>query len=199
MRHQRRQQEHGFTLIELVLATTVLTIIMASITTALVAYLQNGRETMERDDHSAGASLLSTYLDRDAASADTFTVSATTSCSGVANKALLSWSEWSASPTAPDPVAGTTYSSAYAVTADPSSVPAGGGVRYRLVRTHCRGGTVLSTTTLVPNLLSAASVAVSLPTDTSCASGSAVAVVLTPYGADSSQPYTFRSCTKSRL
>lgn len=197
------ERDEGFTLIELLLSISILSIILGSITTALFVYLHNGREALERDDHSGGAAVAASYFDRDVASADTVSVggAAGTTCSGTTNIALLRWQDYGATATAPSPApVGQPYTSAYTVVSDPDSVPAGGGARYRLQRVSCLGGSVLSRSTLLPNLASSTTKATaSVAPDTSCTSGQALTLTLATYSADTSDPYTFRACTKTRL
>jgi type II secretory pathway component PulJ len=195
-----KRADDGFTLVELLLSIAILMIILGSITTALIVFLNNGREALERDDHSGGSAVAASYFDRDVASADTITTGGTT-CSGSTNIVLLSWFEYSATTAAPSPApSGQPYRSAYTVVADPESVPVGGGARYQLQRVNCLGGTVLSRSTLVQNLASSTSKATAtLTSDSSCTSGQALTLVLAPYSADTSAPYTFRACTKTRL
>lgn len=199
--------EEGFTLVELLLSAAILTIVMGSLSTALLVFLSNGKETLERDDHSGGAAILSSYFDRDIASADTVDVGkdAGTACSGTTNVVLLSWSEYSASTAAPSPTpSGEPYRSAYTVVADPSSVPPDGSARYMLQRVHCHGGTVLSRSTLVPNLTNASTSASPSATakwvdDSNCLTGQALTFVLASYFEDTTDPFTFQACTRSRL
>lgn len=197
----QRDQDGGFTLLELILSTTILTIIVGSITTALLVFLGNGLETLERDDHSGGAGIVSSYLDRDIASADDVVAPGGSTCSGSANLVLLSWYEYAATASAPEPApVGDPFRSAYTVTTDANSVPPDGSQRFKLERVHCRGTTVLSRTTLVPNLTTAgddASAAVA--NSSSCASGKQLTLTLEAYADDSTDPYIFRSCTLTRL
>src|SRR5438067_2189904 len=62
------RQEEGFTLIELLVSITITLVILTAITSALIVTYKNAAYTTRRDDHSAGAQLLSAYLDRDFAS-----------------------------------------------------------------------------------------------------------------------------------
>jgi prepilin-type N-terminal cleavage/methylation domain-containing protein len=192
------RRDEGFTLIELLLSTAILSIIVTSITTALIVFLGNGTETMERDNHSAGAALTATYLDRDVSSADTVTTGGTT-CSGSNNVVLLSGNEYTASTAAPSPSpVASAHRSAYAVVADPGSSAPDGSARYKLQRTACLGTVVQERTDLVPDLPGSTASA-SVVTDTSCRSGQALLVVLDGYAPDTTDDYSFRSCTKTRL
>lgn len=200
----RRTEDSGFTLIELVLSMSILGIIIGSLTLALITFLSNGTQALERDDHSAGAGTTSSYVDRDVASADSVTLGGT-GCSGSTNLVLLSWTEYTASQTAPSPApGGTTYRAAYTVVTDPSSVPVGGGTRYKLQRTTCTvtssSTTVTDTEDLLLNLTSSAGkAAASLVNDTTCTSGQALRLVLSAYDTDSTSDYTLQACTRTRL
>ena len=68
-----RHDERGFTLIELVVATTVLGIIMSTISIALVLYLNATGETTDRLAESPELQIASVYLTRDAQSAEVTT------------------------------------------------------------------------------------------------------------------------------
>lgn len=198
-----RHQPDGFTLIELLLSVTILTIIMAALTTALIVFFENGRETLERDDHSGGAAIFSSYLDRDVASADTVSLDGST-CSGSTNIVLLTWRDYVATTLAPSPApvpAAQAYQSAYTVVVDAGSVPADGTARYKLQRVLCQGSTELERSTLVPNLTSASTKATAaLVTDLACTGSSqALTFVLASYFQDTTDPFTFRACTKTRL
>lgn len=197
-----REQE-GFTLIELLLSITILSIILASITTALFVYLQNGREALERDDHSGGAAVTASYFDRDVASAQTVSTAgaAGTTCSGTPNTLLMTWQDYGATDAAPLPTpVGQPFSTAYTVVADPDSVPADKSARYKLQRVSCMGATVVSRSTLLVNLASSTlKVTAVLAGDGTCTSGQALTLSLAPYSADTSTPYTFRACTRTRL
>src|SRR4051794_20933866 len=88
------QPDDGFTLVELLLSIVIMTIIMAALTTALMAFLHNAYVTTKRSTHSAGASLLATYLDRDLASASAVDPTPGTTCSGSSNALVLRWTQW---------------------------------------------------------------------------------------------------------
>ena len=198
-----RRQEEGFTLIELLLSMAIIVVIVGSLTSALIVFLVNGTEALERDDHSGGSAIAASYFDRDVASADTVTTSGST-CSGSTNVAYLTWTEYTASASAPSPAPGSTeYRVAYTVVTDPTSVPVGGGTRYRLQRVLCLGATETDRTTLVGNLTtSSASATATLATDSSCTSNQALTMTIAVYNSDSTtgnSPYRFRACTKTRL
>lgn len=62
--------EDGFTLVELVIATTVLGVVMSTIVLSLVLFLATTGETTERLAESPEAQIASVYLTRDAQSAE---------------------------------------------------------------------------------------------------------------------------------
>lgn len=195
-RDRRVYGEAGFTLIELLLSMTVLGIILGSVTTALVVFLQTGTETSQRDDHTSGAATSASYLDRDLASADAAVVNGT-SCSPVPARLELTWQEYTATAASPAPSPGDTYRSAYAIVPDPSSVSAGGGTRYKLVRWLCAPGQPVTTSALVLNLLSTSDFTASVTADGNCPGGR-VAIVLKRYNADAGSDYTSSGCLRGR-
>lgn len=195
---QQQPHDRGFTLIELLLSAAILTVIIGSITTALIVFLENGNETLRRDDHSAGAGILASYVDRDATSADTAVLGGA-ACSGTTNLVLLGWSEYTASSASPRPTpAGAPFYSAYTLVTDSSSVTASGQVRNKLQRVTCRGTTELDRTDVVLNLKAAGATA-TLTTSTACSKGSVLTFTLKSYESDTTTPYTFTSCTRTRL
>lgn len=64
------QDQHGFTLIELIVTTTVLGIIMSTISIALVLYFSSTEETADRLAESPQAQIASVYFTRDAQSGE---------------------------------------------------------------------------------------------------------------------------------
>lgn len=198
MRPMTRRDDSGFTLIELLLSATILAVIIGSITTALIVFLENGNETLRRDDHSGGAGILASYVDRDVASADTAVTGGTT-CSGTTNLVLLSWNEYTATSAAPQPIpAGAPFHSAYALAADSSSTTVSGEARNKLIRVTCRGATELNRSDVVLNLKAAGATA-ALTTTTACTKGKALTFTLNSYESDTTTPYIFSACTRTRL
>ena len=198
-----KRDDSGFTLVELLLSMAIIVIIVGSLSAALIVFLTNGTEALERDDHSGGSAVAVSYFDRDVASADSVTTGGTT-CSGSTNLALLTWTEYVASATAPSPVPGSTeYRVAYTVVTDPTSVPVGGGTRYRLQRVLCQGGLEISRTNLVGNLVSSSTSATAAKSaDSTCSSNEALTMTVAVYSNDSTSgnsPYRFRACTRTRL
>lgn len=194
-----RRRDDGFTMAELLLSVAILLIIVSSLVSALLVFLDNGQEALERDDHSGGAAVLGSYLDRDIASARTVVVGGS-ACSDSANLMAMSWQDVTATAAAPEPTpSGPVFTSAYRVASDPASVPGDGSARYKLERVHCESADIVDTATLLTNLVSATSATAVVVADSNCASGEALTFELDAYLDDSTEPYTFRSCTKTRL
>lgn len=197
--YRRLERADGFTLIELLLSMSIILIVLGAISSAFIVFLKNADYTVKRDDHSGGAVLASTYLDRDLASADTATSSGN-ACSGTTNALLLTWGESLATPASPEPDSNGagTYQAAYYLTTDPSSVPAGGGSRYKLMRAYCINGGPPSTTTLVYNLVNTTDF--DLAGSSSCpVAGTAVTLTLKKYESDTAADYRYTGCLKGRL
>lgn len=197
-----RHHERGFTLIELLISISITTIILGAITSAMIVFLKNGAYTLERDDHSGGALLVSTYLNRDLASADSVRTTGTT-CAGAsaAHDLTLEWDEWVATDASPEPGPdGGSYSASYAVRAHP--VTAG---RFQFVRILCKPSST-ETTVLVQSLTAAsaaAAVEVTSPiaATADCPSpGGVVYLRLPRYANDSTeQRYSYAGCARGRI
>lgn len=199
-RNRSLDQSDGFTLIELLLSISIILVVLGAISSALIVFLKNADYTVKRDDHSGGAALVSTYLDRDLASADTAAYSGS-ACSGTANVLLLTWGESLATPASPEPDSNGagTYAAAYYLTVDASSVPAGGGTRYMLQRAYCFNGGAPSTTTLAYNLGSTADFD-NVGSNACPAAGTAVTLTLKKYESDTgAADYRYTGCVKGRL
>lgn len=196
-----RRDDDGFTLVELLISIALLGVVTAAISAAYIVFLQNGTYTSERDDHSGGAIVTASYLERDAASATTATTGGTT-CSGSTNHLLFTWDEYTASVTNPSPApGGGTYRAAYVVSVDTTSVPAGGGTRYKLERVYCpaSGGTERST--IARNLTAASAAAaftVTVGSVGSCTNGQTVTATLPAYAQDGTPAYSYSGCVKGR-
>ena len=198
IRAASRGDDAGFTLVELLLSVSILVVVMGSIAAGMVVFLKNGTYTSQRDDHSGGAIVAASYVERDGASATTATTGGTT-CSGTTNQLLLTWDEYTASVTDPLPVpAGGTYRAAYTVTTDPTSIPAGGGTRYRLERVYCPPTGPAERSTLARNLTAASAFAATVGASGSCPNGQRLTAALTAYGTDSTPPFSFSGCVKGR-
>lgn len=196
----RNDRTRGFTLVELLLSTSILGIILGSISTALIVFFRNAEYTLERDDHSAGASVSASYLDRDLASADDHQA-AGTACSGVANALVLTWGEAKASVAVPEPDAdgAGTFTAAYSLVVDAASVPKDGGTRYKLQRTYCTNGALVDKQTLAVNLR-AGDFGVDAASGATCGgSADELTVSLKNYLDDTASDYAYTGCLKGRL
>lgn len=200
--------EEGFTLIELLISIAITIVIVSVIGSALIVFLQNGTYATERDDHSGGAIILASYLNRDLASADTV-VAPGGACSGagpgVVNRMTLQWTEWTATPADPEPVAGSeTWRASYLVMADPAPVTPTRPQRYQLVRRLCPSSGAAESTLLVDNLAgsnlatAAALITVATPSGSDC-SASAVRLTVPAYLSDSTGSFTYGGCLKARI
>lgn len=186
-----RNREGGFTAVELMLSMAVLGIIITSISGAMIVFLSNGAYTTQRDDHSGGAAILATYLDRDLASAESATLSVPAApCGAGTTDVLLRWDEWTASPLAATPTPGPGYSAAYDLVDD----GAGG---FQLERWYCQGPSLLDHSVLVRGLSSAD---FSTAPSAVCGTGSTSLVLqLRRYADDSGRDYAYSGCLKGRL
>ena len=191
--------EDGFTLIELLVSITITTIILAAVTAAFIGFFINGKATMRRDDHNAGANLLSSYLDRDFASADSSASHA--SCAGQsAGTTLLQlgWTQYTVVGSDPTPVAGDSYYVNYVLTTDTSVDNPGQGTRQQLERWYCSPSAgVADHETIVGDL--APSTGVTTSSSATCGSGTAVLVDLKPYETDTVSDYKYTGCLGSRI
>lgn len=200
---RRNRGDNGFTLIELLLSMSIIGVVLGAVSSALIVFLKNSDYTLARDDHSGGALVLSSYLDRDLSSADAVTTGSAT-CTGASipvGSLVLAWSQASANAAtpAPNPSGGGSYVSAYFLSVDASSVPVGPApaTRYKLERVYCVNGALLDRQVLVLNLAAADF----LKTGTnSCASAATpVTLTLRKYASDNASDYRYSGCLKSRL
>lgn len=184
-------EDSGFTLVELLLAVSILGVILGSITSALLVFFDGAVYTRDRDDHSAGASLAATYLNRDLASASSASAGGSV-CSGVSNVISLTWSEWTASSSSPTPAAGVTYTSAYTLQPDAASSS------FRLERWHCVGAAAPIRTALLTDLAAATELVQGTSAD---CPGTATSVVLNlrSYGDDTTADYSLAGCLNGRM
>lgn len=86
-----RQDDSGFTLVELVITTTVLGIVMSVVGTAFFVFFRTTGETTERLAESPALQIASTYLTRDAQSAQVFTSRCGTWPAGSTSLAHFGW------------------------------------------------------------------------------------------------------------
>ena len=206
------RDDAGFTLIELLISISILGIIMGAISSAFIVFLRTGTYASQRDDHSAGAILLSAYLDRDLASAekvDVTTKSATppsrivTQCGG-SDEFTLTWHDYFASPGEPTPVESTVYTATYSV--DPYNDVFEGvtRVRCRLTREYSIDGAAPDTTIVAENLFNGANKddtprAVDATDTGSCGTTTKLTVTLRRYESDSGSHYSYAGCVKGRV
>jgi type II secretory pathway pseudopilin PulG len=201
MKKRDADDEAGFTLIELLISISITLVILSSISAALLVFLSNGKYTMKRDDHNAAAILLSSYLDRDFASAST-AIPATTpgSCVIASTVLTLWWQEYTATADAPTPAPSSVYASKYIVSTDAADDL--GDATCKLSRVFARGPSLASLTTpistevLVRNMPAAAFAAAFSGT---CGDGTAVNATLAQYSTDTAgDSYTYRGCVNVR-
>jgi prepilin-type N-terminal cleavage/methylation domain-containing protein len=193
--------EDGFTLIELLLSISITLIILSAVSAALLTFLSNGPYTSRRDDHSAGAILAATYLNRDLANAQVFTAGTTPSSCGASAVTLftLQWRDFTATSSDPTPRQnGTAYTVKYQVEVDPDAVPRVPPCRLRRLYTsglsYSGTQTVLSNVVLVPQVQPAA---LTITTSSDCSSG--LNVQLLKYDQDLNANYHLLGCLGTRL
>ncbi|MCW2674664.1 MAG: hypothetical protein JWP14_3253 [Frankiales bacterium] len=203
-RHLRRTaaDDEGFTLIELLISISITLIILSSISAALLVFLSNGKYAMKRDDHSSGAVLLSSYLDRDFASSDSVLppVTAPATCATATTILTLTWTDYSATAAAPTPASAGVFGAKYVVSSDtPDDL---GDATCKLSRVYARGAsaasltTTLSTEVLVRNMPARA---FSASASGSCGSGTAVTASLAQYATDTTGlGYSYTGCLDVR-
>lgn len=192
-------KDGGFTLIELLVSITITTIILGAVTTAMIAFYQNGSYTSRRNDHSAGAHLLASYLDRDLSSA--MSGAATAPCTGQPSGTTLlalAWTQWTVAGTDPTPVPGDVYYANYVLTADATTDNPGGGTRQKLERWYCSSAGLTDHGIIVTDLAPSGNGISSTTTGSGCASGTIVKVTLKPFEADSAADYGYLGCLGSR-
>jgi len=184
------QRDDGLTLIELLLSMSILTVIVASISSAMIVFFQNGSYTVGRDDHSAGAAILATYMDRDLLSAESGVTGSTIPCDSSTTKDLvLTWSQWTASTSDVTPKPGDTYHAAYDLVLT--------GETHSLQRWYCKGTSILSHTAVLGDLASAD---FSLAAAAACGPGAtSLAVSVGSYRDDALSDYLYSGCLKGRL
>lgn len=187
---REQEDEGGFTLVELLVSITVLGVILSAIVSAMLVYLSNGVDSSRRDDHSAGAALLASYLERDLASADAVTTGGT-ACSGTANRLSLTWTQWSSSVSSPVPApSGGTWTAAYALVPSP-----GDPSHWLLRRWLC--GTGAGSTDLLDALTSSTALTATVGADPECPGG-VVAVTLPGYTGDVGAGHPVTGCIGAR-
>lgn len=171
---RRFRGEHGFTLVELMLATVIMGIIVVPLTAGIIVGLRTTEQTRVRLKGSNDAQLLSVWFPPDVQSTgnqsgDVATTS-NSECSGVSNVLRLQWRETQGSTT-------TTYRVAYAT----RTATSGG---YELVRYACTNSGSASTHVVARNLASASAVTIST-------SGTRISMTVTGAAAQNDTGYTF--------
>jgi prepilin-type N-terminal cleavage/methylation domain-containing protein len=200
--HQRRLED-GFTLVELLIAMFLTGIIMAVLFTSFQVFYTNSSYTSGRDDHSAGAEIVATWLNKDLASG---TAEAITSnpvrCAGATTKTLqITWYQYgpdSGKPVDDPPVANANpYTVQYDVQTDPNN-----SGRCMIRRTFTTPAGTPSTLVLARNLAAADFTPSSPSVSCGDAAGPALTATIKQYGTaskqDTSQVYTYQGCLKGR-
>jgi len=187
------------------MSVSILVVIISAISAALVTFLQNGTYVLERDDHSGGAAVFSTYLERDFASADTAPVVGGSPCSGTGTNVLtLGWTEWVATPASPNPGPnGDSWTVSYVVTTDPI-VPVSGATRYQLTRRLCNTAGPPENSLILRNLkpvtvgAPGSVVQLSSTITADCPKGAATLTLPSYLDDVDSQNFTYSGCLKGR-
>ena len=143
---RRTRGEHGFTLVELLMAIVLSGIILAPLAAGVLVGLRTTEETSNRLSGSNDAQLLAAWLTPDLQSTGNqagdvvVAPAANTECSGVSNLLRLRWRETPGATT-------TTYVAAYAIVA-------GADGRWFLTRFFCVNGGAATTHVVGRNLAS---------------------------------------------
>lgn len=200
MTQERRQA--GFTLVELLMAVSILSIIIGVLGTALSVFLRQAYDNDRRSLRTGQAAVLASYLDRDLASAGEGSLfdDAGLACSGQAdNVVTLKWYDFAASPANPEPTrAATPHVVAYALADDEQSAG-----RKQLVRHHCpAAGSPVRASVLrdvAPNEVTAA-LAPTDAADTCSGPGRSLTLRLAAHGLDQAVlNFEYAGCLKTRL
>jgi prepilin-type N-terminal cleavage/methylation domain-containing protein len=204
----------GLTLVELLISVTILGIIMMALTLGVMTFLHNAYVTTKRSTHSAGASLLATYLDRDLASASAVTTPPGTACSGATNILAMTWTQWtvptsgSADPTA---TGGDVYTVAYDIIPTPTTPGTFQLDRWECVQTGGAGPVSSVSHNVVASQLSASNAFAVVAATNSCpTSATPFAATLTQFinvheGAtsvkepDATTKYQYAGCLNGRI
>ena len=149
--------ERGFTLVELLVASVIVGIIMSAMATAIIVGLRTTDEANTRFSESHDAQIASAYFVTDVQSADSVTTTDNT-CSGVNNVLRLRWTD----------NAGVKDAAYYINDATG---------QHRLSRAYCVGGSLQSTLTIV-HFLSATAPPTVTCTPT-CGASTSVAITVT--------------------
>jgi prepilin-type N-terminal cleavage/methylation domain-containing protein len=200
----RHRQDDGFTLIELIVSVSITSVIIATIGTALISFYENGAYTSRRDGHSAGKSLVATYLTRDLSRAETQTATTLTSCQDAARDRLtLRWWDYNVtSASDPTPTRTTEHVAEYLLEPDTTTVRPGVSGLQQLRRRTCvsggGGGTIVENKVLLRDL-AASDFAVGGPAGTCASGGTPMAVTIRKYETDSAAvDQVIRGCIRGR-
>lgn len=195
----RVRREQGFTLIELLVSISIIVVIISALSAALISFYENGSYTSRRDDHTAGAGLLGTYLNRDlAAATDLDTTSLGATCSGQTNLLKVSWADYTATAADPSPAPNANFAVYYSRTNDTTTSVPGLTGRQQLERWVCRDGTQVDHQVLVLDLAAAD---FSSSTSTHCGKGTELRLQLERFESDNStavRPYNYEGCVGGR-
>ena len=197
------RSDAGFTLTELMVAIVISGIIVGTLAMSMIAFLHNAYNSTRREDHSAGASLLATYLNRDLASATSRITPASNACASVPGASYvltLKWTDWTATPGDPSPAPnGTVYTATYGTVVDTTVTT---GTRYRLDRWYCAGSSLVSRNPVVGNLASGdVAFPTPSPTPAPCPTPAILLVIqLNQFETDAaSNDYRYTGCLGARV
>lgn len=205
-------EDAGFTLLEILVASMITAVILTVLTASFLVFFQNSTYTSGRDDHAAGAEALSSWLDRDLASATTDTppvISAATACTASPVLLSLSWTVYTpgSQPNSFPSKGGTSYRSDYAfkpdslnatlcmITRTLYSGPAAGPLTAKSTLELMHD--LIGTTSGTPNLITSTA-----PTTKCSAPNRAVTLTLQQYhsstSTDAAVPFTYFGCVNAR-
>lgn len=205
-------EDAGFTLIEILIASMITAVILTVLTASFLVFFQNATYTSGRDDHAAGAEALSSWLDRDLASATTDTppaISAATACTASPVLLSLSWTQYTAGsqPNSFPSKGGTSYRADYAF--KPDSLNSTRCMVTRTLYSGAAGGPLAANSTLelmhdligtasgTPNLITSTA-----PTTACSTPNRAVTLTLQQYhsstSTDAAVPFSYFGCVNAR-
>jgi prepilin-type N-terminal cleavage/methylation domain-containing protein len=97
-----RHNEHGFTLVEVVIAVGILVLLTGAMATAVVVYLNTTDETAQRLTESPDVQIAAAYFGQDVQSSSTFTTTCGTIAVGATRLLDLSWTDPGSAPESTD-------------------------------------------------------------------------------------------------
>jgi Tfp pilus assembly protein PilE len=196
---ERISRDEGLTLIELLVATMLTGVIVTVLFASFQLFYTNSSYTSGRDDHSAGGSVLASWLDRDLASGTSATIATGSKCAGTNTKTLtIKWFDYAPAAGQPADSAPVAAASPYVVTYDiQADTTTAGACMVR--RTYTPASGTPSSLILAHSLKAADFSAASTGTcgDTT-APGTPLTVTIKHYGSDVSAGYTYQGCLKGR-